>query len=383
MTTQRYRPAPRRPAFQFLAFALAVGPALAADAPAAPAATAPPAPVADQATQNSQKWPLATSKALILAMTNSSDRAIAVGERGIVLTSASRQDWQQVDNVPTRSTLTAVTSVGNQVWAVGHDGTIIHSADGGGTWTRQRSAPYVPGSDDPHNGTPLMGVLFSDEKHGYAVGAYAQLLRTDDGGENWTSVDVVKHEGGDAAAAKSGGSDNWTFKQEDLQVSDEADPHINGIAKLDNDTFLMVGERGTAFRSVDGGQNWRRLKLPYKGSMFGVLAYDSRHALAYGLRGHVLETRDQGDSWTEVVTGTELSLMGGAAVGDGGAVLVGANGVVLMRNSSNEKFALTTNADGGVLAAVLPLANAANAELVVSGENGIGRYSSTTPEGKP
>lgn len=374
MTTQRYRPASRRLALPFLAFAIAAAGAFAADAP--PAGT-------DQSTQNSQKWPLATSKALILAMTNASDRAIAVGERGIVLTSASRQDWQQVDNVPTRSTLTAVTAVGNQVWAVGHDGTIIHSADGGSTWTRQRSSPYVPGSDDPHNGTPLMGVLFNDDKHGFAVGAYAQLLRTDDGGETWTSVDVVKHDAADGAAAKGGGNDNWTFKQEDLQVSDEADPHINGIARLDKDVFLMVGERGTAFRSVDGGQNWRRLKLPYKGSMFGILAYDARHALAYGLRGHVLETRDQGESWTEVATGTELSLMGGAAVGDGGAVLVGANGVVLMRNTAAEKFTLTSNADGGVLAAVLPLANAANAELVVSGENGIGRYSSNAPEGKP
>jgi photosystem II stability/assembly factor-like uncharacterized protein len=55
-------------------------------------------------------------------------RAIAVGERGHVLVSESRSDWRQVEGVPTRATLTAVAAVGDHAWAVGHDGTILHSA---------------------------------------------------------------------------------------------------------------------------------------------------------------------------------------------------------------------------------------------------------------
>ena len=56
----------------------------------------------------------------------------------LVSETRSGNDWRQVDGVPTRSTLTAVTTVGNDAWAVGHDGIILHSGDGGLTWQRQR-----------------------------------------------------------------------------------------------------------------------------------------------------------------------------------------------------------------------------------------------------
>ena len=50
--------------------------------------------------------PLA-ARSLILDVADGGDRAIAVGERGHVLVSESRRgDWRQVENVPTRSTLT-------------------------------------------------------------------------------------------------------------------------------------------------------------------------------------------------------------------------------------------------------------------------------------
>lgn len=96
-------------------------------------------------------------------------------------------------------------------WVVGENGTILHTADGGATWVRQTRG--VPGPTvvrrtarnareqmieelgiDPHGlQLFLTSVCFLDAERGWAVGNYqtegrAVVLRTDDGGQNW-SVD--------------------------------------------------------------------------------------------------------------------------------------------------------------------------------------------------
>jgi photosystem II stability/assembly factor-like uncharacterized protein len=96
-------------------------------------------------------------------------------------------------------------------WVVGENGTILHTADGGATWVRQSHGvpgPTVPRRTarnareqmiedlgiDPHGlQLSLMSVYFVDAERGWVVGNYptegrAIVLRTVDGGENW-SVD--------------------------------------------------------------------------------------------------------------------------------------------------------------------------------------------------
>ena len=45
-------------------------------------------------------------------------------------------------------------------------------------------------------------------------------------------------------------------------------------------------------RSRDGGETWESRRLPYEGSMFGVLSWQDDHILVYGLRGNVLALVD-------------------------------------------------------------------------------------------
>lgn len=333
--------------------------------------------------QSTEVMPLATKRSLMLDIADGDQRAIMVGERGHVLVSESRSDWRQVANVPTRLTLTAVATVGEHAWAVGHDGVILHSADGGLNWEQQRIDPWVPPSDDaefdPQAGAPLLDVLFVDTQTGFAVGAYSLLLRTRDGGATWEKVALSADagDGSDAAPADdaAGADDSWTFDQDELVLDEEDDPHLNGIVRTESGLLFIVAERGAGFRSRDGGETWERLSLPYDGSMFGVISFGPEHLLAFGLRGNMLETRDGGDSWTEIDTGTTLSLLGGAALPDGGAVVVGANGVVLYRPDAASAFALGTyeNADQEtpVLSSVRPQGSRT---FLVAGEKGFGRY---------
>lgn len=330
----------------------------------------------DSAILNSEMMPRAT-QSLILDIAEANDRAVAVGERGHVLVSESRRDWRQVANIPTRSTLTAVTAVGNHVWAVGHDSVILHSADGGLTWKRQYVAPFDKDSIELTNGAPLLDVLFLDEQRGYAIGAYSLMLVTRDGGATWNKQNVLGKTDDEILDQQSEDNstvndENWTFDQDDLALDEESDPHLNAIARTGDGSLFIVAERGAAFRSTDDAASWQRIQLPYEGSMFGVLGFEGRHVLCYGLRGNVYESFDLGESWHRIETGTTLSLMGGDQFDTGGVVLVGANGIVLSRASATEEFTAHSHPDGNVLAGVVSLSAA---EFAIAGETGMSVFS--------
>jgi photosystem II stability/assembly factor-like uncharacterized protein len=333
--------------------------------------------------------PLADSS-LILDITRSGDRYIAVGERGHVLISTDARIWRQSENVPLRSTLTAVTSVASHVWAVGHDGVILHSGDAGEHWEIQRRDPRGQpaegvSADDIRQGAPLLDVLFTDGMHGFAIGAYSLFLTTSDGGATWTGSRINLVNDGQEAAAEAkteaeqvAHSDNdlqsSVFSADELAIGMETDAHLNSIARTASGGFVIVGERGAIFRSRDGGTSWIRSQLPYDGSMFGIVGYEGEHVLAFGLRGHVFESTNLGEDWTEVQTGTELSLMGGTALANGGVVIGGANGLVLHRDRDSEPLSLMTDTSAGVIADVLPTGTAG--EWLIAGENGLSLFQS-------
>ena len=74
------------------------------------------------------------------------------------------------------SPMVAVTAVGNKLVAVGQRGHIIFSHDGGESWVQAD----VPVSSD------LVAVSFASELQGWAVGHDGVVVHTDDGGLTWT-----------------------------------------------------------------------------------------------------------------------------------------------------------------------------------------------------
>ena len=61
-----------------------------------------------------------------------------------------------------------------QGWAVGGNGTLLHTTDGGTTWQTQHSGVTEA----------LQRIVFIDEKHGWITGQ-GVLLRTENGGKDW------------------------------------------------------------------------------------------------------------------------------------------------------------------------------------------------------
>jgi photosystem II stability/assembly factor-like uncharacterized protein len=366
----RHRPIGDRhllPLAAVFSFSIALAPVTVAQTAIAPAAESWPDPVTAPAEiLNIER----IQRSLLLDGVNARDRAVVVGDRGHILVSESRSEWRQVP-VPTRVMLTAVESVGNSVWAVGHDQVIVYSADGGLTWTLQNQNPGADG--------PLLDVIFLDAERGFAVGAYGQFLSTTDSGASWTVQtisDRVSRVPESPASADSKPIADGSLVDEDSDLAstdmgeDEGDPHLNAIAR-NSVGLLIVGEAGAVYRSTDAGATWTRSNLPYEGSMFGAVALDDGAVVAFGLRGNAFVTPDLGLTWRPLQTGTEASLLGGAAVPGGRAVIVGANGTVLLLPAGSDQAREYLFSDGGVMSGVLPLSET---EFLTIGENGLATY---------
>jgi photosystem II stability/assembly factor-like uncharacterized protein len=150
--------------------------------------------------------------------------------------------------------ITGLARAGEQALvAVGQRGHVLRSTDGGLNWTQAQ----VPVSSD------LAAVQFVDARVGHAVGHDGVVLRSEDGGAHWTRVLdgrtanqlVLDHMQRKVAA---GGS------AEDRQLLDEAQRNLElGPDKplLDlwfssaNEGFV-IGAYNLIFRTTDGGKSW-------------------------------------------------------------------------------------------------------------------------------
>jgi C1A family cysteine protease/photosystem II stability/assembly factor-like uncharacterized protein len=184
---------------------------------------------------------------------------------------------------------------GQHGWAVGWDGTIVATSNGGGAWTPQTSGT----TED------LRGVAFADASRGWAVGRYGTLLHTTNGGGAW--------------APQTPGT-IWT---------------LDDIDCVSATTAWAVGQEGV-FKTTDGGATWKHqtVGLSSVDWLCGVDFVSPSYGWAVGWGGEVYRTTDGGASWTTQVSGVTVDLESvcfldgqrGFAVGASGTVIATTNG---------------------------------------------------------
>lgn len=247
----------------------------------------------------------AAARSLLLDVARAGGRLVAVGERGHILISDDHgQSWTQRPS-PVRAHLTAVYFVDpDNGWIVGADGLILHSGDGGISWTKQFD------DRDADLKGPLLDVHFSSPSNGFAVGVYNKLYVTDDGGKSWQ-----------IAQDRVDNPDEW---------------HLISIAAT-SDKRYVTSEMGLLFVSQDGGESFSPLQTDHTGSFHGILSRETAEGtdqlVLFGVGGKLFTSLDDGESWNEIDTGTTAGLSGGAWLADGGVMLVGADGVLLRGNA--------------------------------------------------
>jgi photosystem II stability/assembly factor-like uncharacterized protein len=271
------------------------------------------------------------------SVTQAGERLIAVGARGLIIVSDDAgANWTQAP-APVSSDLLAVQfPTAMQGWAVGHDGVILHSADGGSSWVKQldgnaaskmlaehfdklaaagdeTAASFQEGvklnyQDGPEQA--LMGVWFSDENSGVVVGTFGTLLSTHDGGKTWES---------------------W------MERADNPDfLHYMAISGSGEEMYI-ASERGVVFKLDVQAQRFNRLETGYTGSFFSIKATPGV-LIAAGLRGTAFKSLDGGASWQSLPTGISAALSDVQSLPDGRFLLAGVNGKVVISDVAVTTF---------------------------------------------
>ncbi len=277
------------------------------------------------APQPAEIMPMA-AESVLLDVVDTGKRLVAVGERGHVVVSLDGETWVQAPT-PVRAYLTAVDFADeNNGMAVGHDGTILRTRDGGRSWVLQN---FEPGEDpEQDSDEPFLDVLMLNTKDAWAVGAYSKMYRTNNGGETWEDFDTPIRE------------DGW---------------HFNSIIQLNNGDLFITGEQGTLAVSKDQGETWESLESPYESSMFAAAAVGPEGVLICGLRGNAFFTASPSEGeWQRLDTGLQDSLIGAAQLANGEAVMVGINGKIIVTQDGLSSVKLLPNPQGITLAGVAP-----------------------------
>jgi photosystem II stability/assembly factor-like uncharacterized protein len=272
----------------------------------------------------------------LMAIANTGTRVVAVGLRGLIIFSDDKgQSWHQA-RVPVQTDLVAVQFVNrDQGWATGHDAVILHTEDGGQTWTKQfdnrvaavtfpeyykkrialgdtSAASFlkeVQLNTQGDTSLPLLSVYFSDPLKGIAVGSFGMIVATEDGGKHWLP---------------------WLDHIENKDFL-----NLNVIRKIGND-LVIAGEQGGVYRYDEKHRLFIAVSAPYKGSFFDVTGTDG-FMVAAGLRGTVYRSIDRGATWQHVDTPVKDSFTA-AAIIDGMTVLGSSAGSLLVSRDQGMTF---------------------------------------------
>lgn len=297
--------------------------------------------VAEQLDSPAIKSSLAV-KSLLLDIVNVENKyLIAVGERGHILRGEDTNNFIQVE-APTRSTLTAVTFANDKDgWAVGHNGVILHTADGGLSWKVQQYLPNLQ--------KPLLDVAFKNSLEGIALGAYGLFFQTSDGGETW----VQKFHLSLLSADDLDYLDELRAEDEQAYLEERANilPHFNGIT-FDNESAYLVGEVGLIGKSEDAGKTWKRLDDVYQGSFYDLTKTDTGTLFAVGLRGNIYSSENEGRSWVQSkFSSLNTTLLNSVISHKNSVYIFGNNGVQLTSYDDGDTFTSYKQADGKAIIA--------------------------------
>ena len=268
---------------------------------------------------------------------------MAVGQRGhIVISTDGGAAWKQ-SAVPVSSDLTSVFFIDDkQGWAVGHDGVILHTDDGGDRWQLQltgraandaliaameRSVAAEPASEDAKKflaeakrykeqgaDKPFLDVWFADGKNGFAVGAYNLIFRTNDGGKTW---------------------EPWFDRSDNPKFF-----NLYAIRRVAGELYI-AGEGGLVLKLDASGQRFKGLVTPYNGSYFGI-ADAGNAVLVFGLRGNVFRSEDRGATWTKVDAGLPAAIVGSARTPQGATLLADVGGRIVSSTDGGRTFSQLT-----------------------------------------
>ncbi|MCK6622155.1 MAG: T9SS type A sorting domain-containing protein [Calditrichaceae bacterium] len=224
------------------------------------------------------------------------------------------QSGWEVLSVPTSEYLRSVQFINSHTgYAVGTNGTIIKTTDGGNSWYN------IPSNTN----STLHSVFFTDTLIGYIVGGLensATILKTTDGGANWVSqvppaarwfgaVHFLNPSIGYACGQgltfikTSDGGQTWLAQTSTLTWPNYSSLYFTGI-----DTGYVVGNGRSIRKTTTGGFNWSSvspssdsihdcISIYFTDAQTGFVAgrrFFDPHGFSFGV---IMKTTNAGESW--------------------------------------------------------------------------------------
>ncbi|HEX8000659.1 MAG TPA: YCF48-related protein [Pyrinomonadaceae bacterium] len=246
-------------------------------------------------------------------------------------------------------------------WAVGSNGALLTTTDGGETWRVERR----PTKD------ALRDVYFADENNGWLVCERAVyeltekdeprtfLMSTTDGGASWKRVEMSGIDVDARLVRAVFGADGrgWVFgeagalyttRDRGLTWARQRLPTrhlLLGGAFLDSERGWLVGAGATILQTADGGETWRtgavldEAMLDKPRVRFTAVSFvDARRGWAVGAKGHIFATRDGGRTWRAQVSNVESDLLDVKFTGANEGWACGTEGVLLYTRDGGARW---------------------------------------------
>jgi photosystem II stability/assembly factor-like uncharacterized protein len=237
----------------------------------------------------------------------------------------------------------------NHGYAVGTNGAIRTTANGGASWSSLAS------------GTSrfLRDVYFSDATHGVIVGESGLILRTTDG-VSWNpqtsgtvqhlvhvhfldnNIGIATGQGGVILRTINGGT-TWTAQTSGTSVE------LPGAYQIDANTAIAVGFSGTILRTINGGSSWSSVALSGFNSDLRSVHLFGTTGVAVSIGGRILRSTNGGQSWNEVSSGTGNDLYAVKFADANSVYAAGTGSVRVSKDAGNTWTASTTTPFSGDL----------------------------------
>ena len=260
-------------------------------------------------------------------------RGWAVGTDGTVLSTVDGGSSWKATSI-SKDTLTQVNfATPNNGWTVSI-GQVHYTGSGGASWNLQHQARGL-GKTPPG----ILDLHFADTMHGWAVGGKGTVLKTENGGSRWESQRNLsnKHLWGvyfaDPAHGWIVGEEGEILHTQDgggrwVQQRSNAEQHLFSVYFASLTHGWIVGTNGLILHTTDGGKTWMRQKTPVNLNLRDVAFRDEKRGWAIGEKGLILHTIDSGNTWNRYPTPAQHNLQDIYLQKNAGWI-VGARGTIL------------------------------------------------------
>lgn len=218
-------------------------------------------------------------------------KTIDSGENWILLTDSLEESFYSTDFTD--------TLIG---YAAGNFSYIVKTEDGGNSWISLDN-------QDNYNNLHIRSIKFINSQIGFTCDVYGNIMKTDNGGLSWInlnsnidnalfSINTIKDSSicvvgsGGAIFVSSNLGNSFSNSQKGIGNN------LSTINKIDDTHIFVVGDE-TIIKTIDGGENWETQITPELDGCISAHFINSLTGYALTYSG-IYKTTDSGTSWTQV-----------------------------------------------------------------------------------